>query len=129
MGKGESKEVTTKTNYMKHLLLLLTMTIALVGTQSCKVYNAVKSHSSVSLSTPKKITDPVTLVFKLWGGQDMLNSFVPAESKFGVFLKESEKYCTFRIVEYPIDGNDTIALALKCESDSITKRLAGLVGK
>lgn len=113
---------------MKKVFVFLTLVVMIAGLPGCKVYNAIKSNSSVRLIIPKRISDPVELVFKIWGGADMVSQFVPATSKLGKFVAESEKYCTIRLTQFPKTANDTLGITIRCENDSLTKKVAGILG-
>lgn len=113
---------------MKKLFTLLAFAAVLTIT-GCKTASVFNEHSKVEFIAPKSISSPAELVFKIWGVKDMVSNLVPPNTKVGKFIEQTNKYCQFYVKQFPTHGNDTTALAVKCETDSITKAIAGLIGK
>jgi hypothetical protein len=111
---------------MKKTFILL----ALAATfSSCKVGNVLAKNTSVEYNAPQNFLSPAEVIFKIWNGEEMIKQLVPPTSGLGKFVDQSSKYCTIYITKFPQSGNDTLAVAVKCKTDEITKQIAGKFGK
>lgn len=93
-------------------VLLLAFTIS-----SCRTYNAVVQRTSV------EFTEPATLIFKLWGIGEIIETIAPANSKLSNFVEDSKKYCVIKFDKLPATINDTTVLRIKCNGDSIAREI------
>lgn len=109
---------------MKKLLLfaVIAVTVAMSG---CAFSKDFAKSADVKVDVPKDNYSPLVVTAKFWNMAELAKKYTPA--KVGEFIIETEKYCTFRIVDFPTDGNDTLTLQLKC--DTAAGKIAGLFKK
>ncbi len=109
---------------MKKLFLfaVISATVTLSG---CAFSKDFAKSTDVKVDVPKDNYSPLVVTAKFWNMAELAKKYTP--KKFEDFVIETEKYCTFKIVDFPTDGNDTLTLQLKC--DTAAGKIAGLFKK
>lgn len=96
---------------MKKALLILS---ALTIISSCAFVKDVQQNSAVNVVVPKAATQTLLVTAKFWNMGELAKKYAPA--KLEDFVIETEKYCKFKIVNFPKTANDTLELQLKCDT-------------
>lgn len=87
----------------------------------CKFGHALRQHNSVQVvKQPSHPEDTISVVWRFWGAKDLVNEFVPTNTKVGDFLKQSTRHCNIEVIEFPANLNDTVAVQLTCDSSLST---------
>lgn len=106
-------------------LLLFAVIAATVTLSGCAFSKDFAKSTDVKVDVPKDNYSPLVVTAKFWSMAELAKKYTP--KKFEDFVIETEKYCTFKIVDIPKDGNDTLTLQLKC--DTAAGKIAGLFKK
>ena len=82
---------------------------------SCGFISDLQKHNHVEITrVPKTPEDTVSFVWKFWGAQDLVQQYVPANTKATQFIQQSTKNCKVEIVSCPENLNDTLGFQFTC---------------
>lgn len=101
----------------RNVLPILLMLMMLGWLSSCKTYNAIKAHSSFTVTRqPATANDTIQVVGKIWGIGDIVQQAIPANSNAAQAWRNANKYCQVEIINTPKTLNDTAGVRVTCHS-------------
>jgi len=88
---------------------------------SCRFTTVLAQHNAIQVTRqPTTPEDTISVVWRFWGAKDLVTEFIPANNRFGNFVKQSTKHCHIEFLQLPQDLNDTVAVELTCDSSLST---------